>query len=137
VAKPEGYLMKLRGDAMCWCGFLITTIEIEYITLAAVSNHTGVAAMHSRAWKPFSVAAIAVATLMVGVAVIKVRAADSPSPAAVTIFISKGMGGSGVANALNKEHVQWYEKGYTFAAMDSYIEDGDLQGMWVTYIKKP
>jgi len=93
--------------------------------------------MHSRVWKLNSLAAIAIATLSVGVAGIKVRAADSPSPAAVTVFISKGMGGSGLANALNKEHVQWYEKGYTFVAMDSYIEDGDLQGMWVTYIKKP
>ena len=93
--------------------------------------------MHTRAWKAFPVAAVAVTTLIVGIAFITVRAADSPPPAAVTIFVNKTMSGSSLAEALNKEHVKWNEKGYTFAAMDSYIEDGDLQGMWVTYTKRP
>jgi hypothetical protein len=93
--------------------------------------------MHMRTWKPFSLAALAVATLIVGVAVMKARAADSQPPPAVTIFINKSMSGSSLADALNKEHVKWNEKGYAFAAMDSYIEDGDLQGMWVTYTKRP
>lgn len=93
--------------------------------------------MYTRIWKPFSLAALVAATLIVGVAVMKVRAADSQPPAAVTVFINKSMSGSSLAEALNKEHVKWNQKGYAFAAMDSYIEDGDLQGMWVTYVKRP
>ena len=75
------------------------------------------------------------ATLAVSAAVITVRAAEEPAPAAVTIFVTKGMTGSTVAGALNKAHAEWYAKGYTFAAMDSYIEDCDLEGIWVTYTK--
>ena len=93
--------------------------------------------MPIRAWKPVSLAAVAVATLIVGLTVLKVKAADSQPPAAVTVFINKSMSGSSLAEALNKEHAKWNEKGYAFAAMDSYIEDGDLQGMWVTYVKRP
>jgi hypothetical protein len=80
-------------------------------------------------------AAIAIATLVGSAAIMRVRAADSTPPAAVTIFVKKGMSGSSVADAVNKAHAEWYAKGYTFAAMDSYIEDGDLEGMWVTYVK--
>ena len=91
--------------------------------------------MNIRNWNSYIPAALAIATLVVGVAVIKVRAAESTPPAAITIFVNKGASGSSVADAVNKAHAEWYAKGYTFAAMDSYIEDGDLEGMWVTYIK--
>jgi hypothetical protein len=92
--------------------------------------------MHTRNWHSYIFAAVAIATLLVGATVIKVQASDSPPPAAVTIFINKGLSGSSVADALNKAHSEWYAKGYIFAAMDSYIEDGDLEGMWVTYTKQ-
>lgn len=91
--------------------------------------------MHIRKWHPYILAAVAIATLVASVAVITARAAESAPPAAVTIFVNKAMSGSSVADALNKAHAEWYAKGYTFAAMDSYIEDGDLEGMWVTYTK--
>jgi hypothetical protein len=91
--------------------------------------------MHIRKWNPYVPTALVIAALLAGAAVIKVRAADSSPPAAVTIFVNKGASGSSVADAVNKAHAEWYAKGYTFAAMDSYIEDGDLEGMWVTYTK--
>ena len=91
--------------------------------------------MAMRTWNSYFPAALAIVMLVTGVAVIKVRAAESSPPAAVTIFVSKGASGSSVADAVNKAHAEWYAKGYTFAAMDSYIEDGDLEGMWVTYTK--
>ena len=89
--------------------------------------------MHIRKSHPYTLTAVAIAMLVVSAAVITVRASESAPPAAVTIFVNKGMTGSSVADALNKAHAEWYAKGYTFAAMDSYIEDGDLEGMWVTY----
>jgi hypothetical protein len=91
--------------------------------------------MHSRNWNLYTLAAIAIATLIISFEVMTVRAADTSAPAAVTIFVNKGASGSSVADAVNKAHAEWYAKGYTFVAMDSYIEDGDLQGMWVTYTK--
>jgi hypothetical protein len=91
--------------------------------------------MHSRNWNAYTLIAIAVATLIISFEVMTVRAADSTPPAAVTVFIKAGASGSSVADAVNKSHAEWYAKGYTFAAMDSYIEDGDLEGMWVTYTK--
>jgi hypothetical protein len=91
--------------------------------------------MNIRNWHSITLAAVAIATLAGSAAMITVRAADSVPPAAVTIFVKKGMSGSSVADALNRAHAEWYAKGYTFAAMDSYIEDGDLEGMWVTYTK--
>ena len=93
--------------------------------------------MHKRNWSRCALGAVAIVTLVVGAAVIQVRAADSPPPAAVTIFVNKGMSGKSVADALNKMHADWYAKGYTFSAMESYIEDGDLEGMWVTYVRGP
>ena len=93
--------------------------------------------MQNRIWNAYSLAMVAIAVLMVGAAMIKVRAADSPPPATVTTFVNKGLSGKSVADALNRTHAEWYAKGYSFAAMDSYIEDGDLEGMWVTYVKRP
>ena len=91
--------------------------------------------MKFRNWHSYTLAVAAIATLLVSSAVITVRAAESAPPAAVTVFVNKGMSGSSVADALNKAHAEWYAKGYIFAGMDAYIEDGDLEGMWVTYTK--
>jgi hypothetical protein len=117
---------------------LMPLIAFGYINRALIpTTQRGAADMPIRAWKPLPLVAVAVATLLGGVAVMKVRAADPQPPASVTIFVNKSMSGASLATALNKEHARWNDKGYTFAAMDSYIEDGDLQGMWVTYTKRP
>jgi len=78
-------------------------------------------------------AAIAVATISMAAESEKVEAAP---PGVVTVFLSKGIGGKSTADAVNKLHVQWLAKGYTFVELDPYIEDGDLEGLWVTYKKE-
>ena len=67
--------------------------------------------MRSRKWNGYLLTAVAIATMAVGTALIKVRAENSPPPAAVTIFVSKGTSGKAVADALNKVHAEWYAKG--------------------------
>ena len=66
--------------------------------------------MHIRKSHPYTLTAVAIAMLVVSAAVITVRASESAPPAAVTIFVNKGMTGSSVADALNKAHAEWYAK---------------------------
>lgn len=65
-------------------------------------------------------------------------AADKESaPATIkTVFVS-GHGESSMADKVNKMHAEMAAKGWKFADLDIYIENSDMQGIFVTYVREP
>lgn len=57
--------------------------------------------------------------------------------AAVTIWVDAtwGFRNQGAANALSKAHQAFTSRGYKVVDVAPYIENGDLQGFFVTYQK--
>jgi ABC-type nitrate/sulfonate/bicarbonate transport system substrate-binding protein len=57
--------------------------------------------------------------------------------AATTIWIdaSWGFRNQGAANSLSKAHNAFARQGYKVQSVEPYIENGDLQGFFVTYQK--
>ncbi|RMH94765.1 hypothetical protein EBB59_00225 [Lysobacter pythonis] len=62
-------------------------------------------------------------------------AANSP---AVTIWVDAtwGFRNRGAANDLTAAHRAFYAQGYRVLSVQPYIENGDLQGFFVTYEKR-
>lgn len=62
------------------------------------------------------------------------QAANLP---AVTVWVeaSWGMRNQGAANSLTKAHTAFAKYGYRVVSVQPYIENGDLQGFFVTYQK--
>lgn len=58
--------------------------------------------------------------------------------AAVTIWVdaSWGFRNQGAANSLNRAHQVFDQRGYRVHSVVPYIENGDLQGFFVTYEKR-
>ena len=56
---------------------------------------------------------------------------------AVTIWVdaSWGFRNQGAANSLSKAHQAFAARGYKVLSVEPYIENGDLQGFFVTYQK--
>ena len=65
-----------------------------------------------------------------------VRASDE-QPQTITVYVDIGFVGKKTrgAKALNKSHMEQQKLGYRFVDLELYVENGDLQGMFVTYIK--
>jgi hypothetical protein len=66
-------------------------------------------------------------------------AASAPSaqPVATTVFVD-AQGGSrkeGSAKRINKSHADMEAKGWRFADLEPYTENGDLVGFFITYVK--
>lgn len=57
--------------------------------------------------------------------------------AAVTIWVeaSWGFRNQGAANDLSRAHQAFAARGYKVASVEPYIENGDLEGFFVTYQK--
>ena len=57
---------------------------------------------------------------------------------AVTIWVdaSWGFRNQGAANDLSAAHRAFYARGYRVVSVEPYIENGDLQGFFVTYEKR-
>jgi hypothetical protein len=51
-----------------------------------------------------------------------------------TIFIAKGSADS-VTKAINKMHAKMEAEGWTVQTVAVYTEDGDLEGLFVTYVR--
>jgi hypothetical protein len=76
------------------------------------------------------------ACAMVGGGAPLAAAADAESATNTrTVFIDKGSAGS-VVKALNKSHAKMEADGWTYVDMGVYTEDGDLEGIFVTYVRK-
>lgn len=56
---------------------------------------------------------------------------------AVTVWVdaSWGFRNQGAANALSRAHQAFTTRGYDVLSVEPYIENGDLQGFFVTYQK--
>ncbi|MEX2150106.1 MAG: hypothetical protein WD793_07815 [Steroidobacteraceae bacterium] len=84
-----------------------------------------------------AVAALGVAA---GLTALCVRAAgdqgivEAEKPAALTVHID-GHGGGSIARKLNEMHAQMARDGWQFADMEPHIENGDTEGVWITYTK--
>ena len=57
------------------------------------------------------------------------------SAATVWVDASWGFRNQGAANALNESHQAFARHGYKVVSVESYIENNDLQGFFVTYQK--
>ena len=57
---------------------------------------------------------------------------------AVTIWVEAtwGFRNQGAANNLSEAHRAFYARGYRVVSVEPYIENGDLQGFFVTYEKR-
>jgi hypothetical protein len=80
--------------------------------------------------KAFLTAAIAALSLASGVA----HAEDKTPATAKTVWVD-GSGESSMADKVNKLHADMASKGWTFASLEVYTEDGDMQGLFVTYVR--
>ncbi|PJK09859.1 hypothetical protein CO614_04490 [Lysobacteraceae bacterium NML120232] len=65
------------------------------------------------------------------------EAAQQNAPA-VTIWVdaSWGFRNQGAANSLSAAHRAFYQHGYRLVSVEPYIENGDLQGFFVSYEKR-
>ena len=65
------------------------------------------------------------------------READAAAMQDATIWVdvSWGFRNQGAANALNRAHQAFAARGYRVLSVQPYIENGDLQGFFVTYRK--
>ena len=93
-------------------------------------------------------AAVLIGFVMITLALSPARAGDDllaglPGPptatagrASVTIWLGAGKAGKKdkAAESLTKVHAAMADRGWGFAGMESYVENGDLQGFWVTYV---
>jgi hypothetical protein len=63
--------------------------------------------------------------------------AQAASLPAVTVWVEAtwGMRNQGAANNLTKAHSAFAKYGYKVVSVEPYIENGDLQGFFVTYQK--
>lgn len=78
----------------------------------------------------------AAAALLAGVFGAQPAVAAEPEAAktVTTVFVNKGSASS-VTKALNKLHAKMEAEGWSYAEMEVYVEDGDLEGIFVTYVR--
>lgn len=58
-----------------------------------------------------------------------------PSTTAVTVWVD-GKGQESMASKASKSHEEMNAKGWRFADLEVYLEDGDMKGMFVTYVRE-
>lgn len=63
---------------------------------------------------------------------------DKPLPPTITVYLDVDLGGrtKGAARKLTEMHTQYHQRGYELLDVDLYVEDGDLEGFFVTYRQK-
>lgn len=80
--------------------------------------------------------AIAAGLLMLGTATVSLGAdKDDDASATITTVFVDGKGQSGFADKVNKIHAEMAAKGWKFAGLDLYTENGDMKGVFVTYTR--
>jgi hypothetical protein len=78
----------------------------------------------------------AAAALMTAALAFQPAVAAEPEAAKsiTTVFVNKGSVSS-VTKALNKLHAKMEAEGWAYSDMEVYTEDGDLEGIFVTYVR--
>ena len=56
--------------------------------------------------------------------------------AAKTVWVD-GSGQSSMADKASKKHAEMAKDGWKFQGLDVYTEDGDMKGLFVTYVREP
>jgi hypothetical protein len=89
--------------------------------------------------KKTTIAASATAVAMAGGAFFFMAApqAADKTPAAqnvITVWVN-GKGQKVFAETVNEQHGMMEAQGWKFSDMEVYVEDGDMQGAFVTYVK--
>ena len=75
-------------------------------------------------------------------AVPTVEAQDAEAPAesgaGVTVYLDIGRFGrqERAAERITEIHETYFQKGWTVIDVDPYVEDGDLQGFFITYVRR-
>ena len=64
-------------------------------------------------------------------------AADKQQAATVVTVHVNAHTGSGVAKDVNELHAKMEKDGWHFASMVAHTENGDTEGVWVTYTREP
>jgi hypothetical protein len=77
---------------------------------------------------------IAALAMVAGMGVALAADDIKPSTTAVTVWVD-GKGQGSMASKVSKSHEEMNAKGWRFADLDVYIEDGDMKGMFVTYVR--
>lgn len=62
---------------------------------------------------------------------------DSQMLSTTTTVWVDGKGQSSMAKDVNKVHEKMAAQGWRYADMEVYIEDGDMKGIFVTYVRDP
>lgn len=78
--------------------------------------------------------AIATLTMISGMGVALAADDIKPTTTALTVWVD-GKGQGSMAGKVSKSHEEMNAKGWRFADLDVYIEDGDMKGMFVTYVR--
>lgn len=79
--------------------------------------------------------AMAAGLLLLGSTTVSFAADKDAASATVTTVFVGGKGTDSFAEKINKTHAEMGAKGWKFAGFQIYVEDGDMQGAFVTYTR--
>jgi hypothetical protein len=77
-------------------------------------------------------AAVMAATLAAAPAAL---AAEPPKATTVVTVYINAHGGGSIARETNESHAKMEKEGWRFADLEVHAENGDTEGVWVTYVK--
>ena len=64
------------------------------------------------------------------------HAADQPMPTATTtVYVGMSLGKKAGAKDINEMHTKMEKDGWRFADLEAQTENGDTEGVWLTYTK--
>lgn len=78
---------------------------------------------------------LAALTLLAGMNTLSAADADA-NATAKTVWVD-GKGQKSMADKANKMHAEMAAQGWRFEGLDVYTEDGDMKGLFVTYVRDP
>ncbi len=61
---------------------------------------------------------------------------DDGQYAAKTVWVN-GKGQGSMADKVTDKHADMAKEGWKFKGLDVYVEDGDMKGIFVTYVREP
>jgi len=63
------------------------------------------------------------------------RAAEPPKATTVVTVYINAHGGNSIAKETNESHAKMEKDGWLFADLAVHDENGDTEGVWITYVK--
>jgi hypothetical protein len=62
-------------------------------------------------------------------------AADPPKATTVVTVYINAHGGNSIAKEANESHAKMEKDGWRFESLEVHGENGDTEGVWITYVK--